>query len=219
MITFEPGKDRWKLGFKEAVLDNFNFLEDYGLKCDQADATFVRYDSPKVFMNIYHGRGSYELNLEIGRHNGAKKDSTHNLDAVLEWYKAPEQKLLDLIHPLFQSHTREGVQEMVPKMAALFRKYAEPLLRSDEEAFKSFEAYCIIASIRLGERFTNGTTRWKAGRAFDCKDWKQAVNSYEMLGDDLSQIEKAELAYAKEQLRLQNSPTDDSAAIVGNKIS
>ena len=201
MLNWKPAADRWKLEFKEAVLANFDYLRPYGLECVESDVTYVRYDSPKVFVNVYHGRGSYELNVEIGRHDGPYKDSSHNLDAVLGWKRAPEQKLLFRETTLFHSDTREGVQAMVPKMAALFRKYADPLLRADEEAFKSFDEYCTIGSLRLGEHYRAGTTRWKADMAWQRKDWQQVVQLYESIGDDLSQIEAAELAYAKEQLQ------------------
>lgn len=201
MLVFEPGKDRWKLGFKEAVLKGFEYLGSYGLQCVEADVTYVRYDSSKVFVNVYHGRGSYELNVEIGRHDGPRKDSPFALDAVLGWKRAPERKLLNRENALFQSDTREGVQERIPQMAALFRKYGDSLLRGDEEAFKSFDEYCTIDSIRLGERYKSGTTRWRAGRSFETRDWKQVVDSYESIRDDLSQTEEAQLAYAKDQLR------------------
>jgi hypothetical protein len=200
MITFVPGKDRWKLGFKEAVLANFQFLQDYGLECAQSDVTFVRYDSPRIFVNVYHGRGSYELDVEIGRHKGPRKDSPMGLDAVLVWKRAPERKLLNTEVPLFRAENPESLQEMVPKMAALFRQYAEPLLGADEGAFKSFDKYCNLESIRLGERYTTGTTRWKAGRAFQRKEWKQVIQSYESIREDLSQREAAELAYAQQQV-------------------
>jgi hypothetical protein len=90
-------------------------------------------------------------------------------------------------------------------MAALFRKYADPLLRGEEEAFKSFDEYCTIGSVRLGESYTAGTVRWRAGLAFQQKDWQQVVNSYESIRDDLSQIEEAELAYAQDQLHGRTS--------------
>jgi len=162
MITFGPGKDRWTLGFKEAVLANFQFLRDYGLECAQSGVTFVRYDSPKTFVSVYHGRGSYELNEEIGRHEGPRKDSPMGLHAVLGWKRALERKVLNTEVPLLRAVNAESLQEMVPKMAALFRKYAEPLFGADEESFKSFDNYCTLDSIRLGERYTTGTTGWKA---------------------------------------------------------
>jgi hypothetical protein len=200
MITFMLGKDRWKLGFKEAVLVNFQFLRDFGLECAHSDVTFVRYNSPKTFVNVYHGRGSYELNVEIGRHEGSRKDSPMSLDAVLGWKGAPERKLLNTEVPLFRAENREKLQEIVPQMATLFRKYAEQLLKGDEESFNSFDEYCTGESIRLGERLTKGTPRWKAARAFQQKDWKQAIQLYESIRENLSQAEAAELAYAKQKV-------------------
>ena len=38
---------------------------------------------------------------------------------------------------MFQVGTREEVQEFVPKVAALVKKYATPLLRGDESAYRS----------------------------------------------------------------------------------
>ena len=63
----DPGKDRWQLVFKDAVLSNFGFLRAYGLKHVEEDVTFVRYESDAVFTNVYHGRGSFEIGVEIGR--------------------------------------------------------------------------------------------------------------------------------------------------------
>jgi hypothetical protein len=200
MIKFTPGKDRWNLGFKEAVWANFQFLQDYGLTLVQSEVTYVRYDSPKVFVNVYHGRGSYELNVEIGRHEGLRKDSPFSLDAVLGWKRAPERKLLNTEVPLFHAKNFESVQELVPKMATLFKKYADPLLKADEESFMSFDNYCTLESHRLGQRFAAGTTRWKADSAFKRKDWKQVIELYHLIGKDLSQTEQAELAYAEQQV-------------------
>ncbi|MFZ0977892.1 MAG: hypothetical protein WAN23_00700 [Candidatus Acidiferrales bacterium] len=219
MLNWKPASDRWKLGLKEAVLANFDYLASYGLECVESDVTHVRYDSPKVFVNVYHGRGSYELNVEIGRHDGPRKDSSLSLDAVLGWKRAPERKVLSRELPLFQSHTREGVQEMVPKMAALFRKYADPLLRGDEGAFKSFDDHCTIESHRLGEHYRSGTTRWKADMAWQRKEWQQVIEAYESIRDDLSQTEEAELAYAQDQVRLAEGHPVVSSGGQSGKLS
>jgi hypothetical protein len=214
MSNWDPGPDRWKLGFKDAVLASFVFLESYGLQLAQADVTYLRYESPKAFVTVYHGRASYQLHVEIGRHDGPRKDSSLSLDAVLGWRKAPEQKLLFRDIPLFHSDTREGVQSVVPQMAALFGKYADCLLRADEESFKSFDEYCTIGSLRLGEHYRKGTTRWNADMAWNRKDWQQVVMLYDSIGGDLSQTEAAELAYAKEQLR--SSASNSSPALSGH---
>ena len=49
MFLTDPGKHRWQLGFKDAVLSDFKFLTAYGLKPVQEDVTLVRYESDVVF--------------------------------------------------------------------------------------------------------------------------------------------------------------------------
>jgi hypothetical protein len=66
VFKFEAGVDRWKPGFQEAVLDGFGFLRAYGLKAVEKNPTFVRFESKKVFVNVFHGRGSYEICIEVG---------------------------------------------------------------------------------------------------------------------------------------------------------
>jgi len=41
-LRFEPGPNRWKLGFKDAVLKSFQFLRRYGYRRVRADVTFMR---------------------------------------------------------------------------------------------------------------------------------------------------------------------------------
>ena len=157
MLTFQPAKDRWKLGFKEAVLESFDYLRSYGLECVQADVTFVRYDSPKTFVNVFHGRGSYELGVEIGQHGDPVRSIAKGLYVLLGWRGAPERRLPSGESLLFTSDIREGVQELVPKMAALFRKYADSLLRGDEQAFESLDLYYVEEARRTAERYGGGT--------------------------------------------------------------
>ena len=69
-MKFQDDRDsrRIQLGFTSEVLSMFHFLiQDYGFKCVETDVTFVRYESESIFVNIYHGRRSYELGVEIGK--------------------------------------------------------------------------------------------------------------------------------------------------------
>ncbi|MGH8590336.1 MAG: hypothetical protein ACREXX_13715, partial [Gammaproteobacteria bacterium] len=61
--------NRAELRFVEEAQTAFHFLvEELGfrlVKCEPP--TFVRYESNKLFVNVYHGRLSYEIDVEIGR--------------------------------------------------------------------------------------------------------------------------------------------------------
>jgi hypothetical protein len=197
MLKVDPGPDRFKLGFKERALQSFDFLKNYGLKCTDVQVTYLHYEAPKVFVNVYHGRASYELHVEIGARDGSKMGTAYDLDAVLGWREAPEYQLLDSENAMFPAETAEAVRDAVPRMAALFHKYADPLLRADGEAFAGFLAYCAIGSARLTEHYQSGTTRWKADMAAKKGDWNEVVRLYESLGADLSRREAAQLAEAR----------------------
>ena len=67
MLNKEPGPERAQFGFKDAVLSSFKFLGDFGLRRVEEKLTLVRYESSEVLLNVYHGRASYELGVEIGR--------------------------------------------------------------------------------------------------------------------------------------------------------
>lgn len=54
------------LGFVEAVADAFSFLVDrYGFEMKTPAPTLVEFGSPAVLLRVYHGRQSYEINVEL----------------------------------------------------------------------------------------------------------------------------------------------------------
>src|SRR6266508_1197859 len=58
---------RESLGFAPAATQAFSFLvERLGFRLAKQEPTFVRYESKSVFVNIYHGRSSYEIGVEVG---------------------------------------------------------------------------------------------------------------------------------------------------------
>ena len=63
-ILTEPSPNRDVLGFSRTVFQYFNFLcSDYGFQVTDQSATLVRFESNDVFINVYHGRASYELGV------------------------------------------------------------------------------------------------------------------------------------------------------------
>ena len=106
MFRTDPGKNRWQLGFKDAVLLSFGFLRTYGLKPVEEDVTLVRYESDAVFVNVYYGRGSFEIGVEIGRLDRPEK---YGLDYIVSWAgkQAWEAEGFGRV-TMFQASTREG---------------------------------------------------------------------------------------------------------------
>src|SRR5215471_1441934 len=106
MLHMEPGPERGQLGFQEAV--RFSFLNSYGFKTVQEQTTFVRFESATVFVNVYHGRASFELGVEIGRLSNPG-EMVLLLD-VVTWAGVDKVEGFGQ-HVVFQVSNREGVQE------------------------------------------------------------------------------------------------------------
>ncbi|HET9743818.1 MAG TPA: hypothetical protein VFQ00_13800 [Terriglobales bacterium] len=197
MLSTEPGPNRWMLGFKEAVLSSFRFLGDFGLRAVDEQVTFVRYESPKVFVNVYHGRASYELGVEIGRLEEPTKKLT--IFSIVRWAGAEKAEGFGQ-HVIFQVSSAEGVQEFVPKLGALVKKYAAPLLRGDESAYDSafeFQARQYADEVK---QMNLAVLRSKAAAAWRSKDYAQIVELYDQVRDDLTVVESKKLAYAEQQV-------------------
>lgn len=191
--NFKVRPDRQKLGFKEAVISSFAFLRSYGLRPVQQDVTFVRYESVTVFLNVYHGRGSYEIGVEIGRLDGPEK---YALGYIVSWAGKWEHEGFGK-HTMFQVSSREGVQEFVPKVAELVRKYGEPFLRGETAFYDKLREANRRASLEFTKQQMIEGIRKKAEAAWHEKDYTQVAELYGRMRDELSEVESRRLNYAE----------------------
>jgi|SRR5712671_315979 len=197
MLNKEPSPERAKLGFRESVLSSFKFLNDAGFRPVEQEMTLVRYESPEVFVNVYHGRASFELGVEIGRLKEPNNKLT--LYDIVAWAGVEKAEGFGH-HVAFQVSSCEGVHEFVPKLAALVEKHAAPFLRGDRAAFDSaFEiqserAKDYAKSVNLSDVRRRVETAWQA------KDYAQVVDLYGPVRDDLTEVEAKRMAYAEQQV-------------------
>ena len=216
MHVFEPGRDRWKLGFKEAVVENFQFLRKYGYRLVRTEATFVRYEIPwyslrrRFYVNVYHGRGGYDLGVEVGPCADDRDQAT--LLGILNWANAPEVKNWHVGDTLWPAESREAVQTLVPKVAELVRKYADPFLRGDREAFRTLkkmntEAYAVWEE----EMRRNAPKRHQATMAWEAKDFERVAAIYETFEHELRQEENERLAEARRELARRSTAGSKSS--------
>ena len=206
--SVEPDPQRAKLGFREAVLSSFKFLAELGLRLVDDNMTSVRYESPGVFINIYHGRASYEMNVEIGRLADAKKSLS--IGSIVDWAGAYKTEKFGQ-RMKFQVSTREGVQELVPKLAALVREYAVALLRNEDRAWGA----ALDSQRRRWDDYVKAVNlaslRNKAEAAWQAKDYVRVVELYNRARQDLTRIEAKKLAYAEHQVATARGVGFDSS--------
>jgi hypothetical protein len=191
---------RIQLGFTSEVLSSFHFLvEDYNFKCVKTDVTFVRYESKFVFVNIYHGRRSYELGVEIGK-------LENHLPIREDWYSIGE--IMDLMgvrknlrFTFFQASSKDQIQILVRKLAEYVKKYAKPILDGHYEIFEKLEILRKNNSDAYIREAELQNIRERADIAWKQKDYVKFIELYNQVKDGLTSIEGKKLDYARKKLR------------------
>ncbi|MGH9556716.1 MAG: hypothetical protein ACRD2Y_12935 [Terriglobales bacterium] len=190
----EPGPEREAFGFAEAVRTHFGFLEEYGLRPVEEKSTFVRYESPSIFVNVYHGRMSFELGVEIGRmaSPGVRLTLFEILayDNVLEYRESGG----------FTAISPEGIQQFLPTLADWTKKYTVPFLRDDPNAYSAAQEKRRYFAARYTKAVELRVVRAQAEPAWQRKDFAKVVTLYESIKGDLTEVESRKLAYARKHL-------------------
>src|ERR1700683_1157914 len=132
----ETSPKRAKLGVKDAGLSSFKFLPGFGFRPVEEKTTFVRYESPAAFVNVYHGRASFELGVVVGRLTEPNEKVT--LYEMVARAGAEKTEGFGQ-HVMFQVSSREGVEEFVPKLASLLERYGSLFLKADANAYRAVQ--------------------------------------------------------------------------------
>jgi hypothetical protein len=198
VLSKEPNPQRAGLGFKDSVLTSFKFLTDLGLHPVDEKATFVRYESSEVFVNVYHGRASFELGVEIGRVK-EPNEAQLTIPEIVAWAGADKTEGRGN-HVMFQVSSPEGVREFVPKLADLVQKYAMPFIKGDATAYRE----ALQARSRAADDYVKQVNlkqmRSKTDAAWQAKDYARVTELYSQMRSELSEIESKRLAYAEQQV-------------------
>lgn len=187
-----PGRERTSLGFRREALDAFGFLTtSYGLRCAKALGTYVRYESDHVFVNVFHGRSSYEVNVEVGRRTGAGVERPFYLAEIVELCDGPAG------YRPPQATSIETVRRFVGEVAAVVQRCAGPLLAGDHAAF---EEIARVRSERSGRYIIDAALR--SARAAVADAWRdrlydRVVEALEPVAAHLTPSEARMLAYSR----------------------
>jgi hypothetical protein len=198
MRTTKPGPDRWRLGFRDEVLARFGFLtERYGSHAVRADPTHVRYESRDIFVNVFHGRASYELGVEIGPLGPGWEPGW--MFSLRELLSVVDPEAAARYRP-FQVTTPEGMKRFVPTLAGIVRQAGDRALRGDEEIFKQLKNLVTERSKDQAKEQRLRPVRAEAETAWRRKDYRAVISLYERVENDLSPLEARRLRYARKRL-------------------
>lgn len=198
MFRTIPNPARAQLGFTEQVLSAFRFLTEFDLRCVRAEPTFVRYESSRVFVNIYHDHASYELGVEIGLLVDVRKEKEQafSIGEIIDLMGAREETG----YTFMQASTTERVKQLVPKLAELVRHYAGPALQGNFFTFEQLEEARQGKSDKYLKEIELGRIRSEAEKAWHEKNYSKLVELYSSIQEDLTPTETKKLAYARKHL-------------------
>lgn len=193
MSVSSSGRGPGRLGFVDHVLSAFAFLLRLGFVVTRCEATFVRFEKDNVFVNVYHGRASYQVGLELGRLLDGDVYSLHELFRVL----APSE----IEQARCQTTNSEVLRQCLASIAATIEQHCDALLAGNANAFEKVGA--TIAPLRkaatLQAQF--GATIDRADKAWELKDFSKAADLYERSAPALDETRMRRLEYLRKQER------------------
>jgi hypothetical protein len=182
MPRFGVEPDRFKLGFEAAVKTYFSFLiTQFGYEVVEASSTQIRYENGPLFVELFHGRGSYELGVNIGRKIAHPRDAEERF-TLMDVIRAVDGK-----EPPwhYAATTAESVSRFVPELARLTAQFAGPALEGDDAFFADLRASWELHSQTMRESWEAGRLREIADEAWRTRDFKTVIDAYERIESDL----------------------------------
>lgn len=197
------GRDREQLDFVGATRARFRFLVDLGFEEVRAEPTYIRFERADSFVEVFHGRASYELGVEFGRQvelgDEVVEQKFHIVDVLP--VLAPEEAA-------FRARTatsRDQVGRFVEELALVAKVAAE---RLEQEGLAAFDRVSEAVE-RQSDEFLEGTRasllRARAEDAWHRKDFASVITAYEEIESELDTValrdsETKRLDYARKHL-------------------
>ena len=188
IATFTGGSDRRRLKFAETVVREFGFVKAYGFRQVRGSATFVRYESDRLFLNVFHGRGSYEIGIELGR-----------LSSPELHYRLPVLVAALVREPIgqtvFQASNLHAVKKCVVEVARILKEFCGAALAGDSEAFRLIEKAAEAESERVTLHAQFSAIIDRADQAWEAKELDLATSLYQKAQPALDEARSRRLEY------------------------
>ena len=183
------GPAREQLGFLPAARARFEFLLELGFREVVAEPIYLRLERDDMFVEVFHGRASYELGVEFGRWVRVDDDVV-------------EQKfhLIDVLPVLtpgvrFVARTatsQEQVARFVDELASTARLAADHLQRGGADAFDRISDAVAARSEEYLDGLRADRLRARAEDAWHRKDFASVIAAYEEIDSELETVELRE---------------------------
>lgn len=191
-----PTIDRQVLQFAEAVDRDFSFLAAHGLNPIRKEATLVRFESKDICINVYHGRQSYEVGLEICPRLPSFNGDCYAMSEIIrlvEPAKADEYRN-------YAAQTEKDVAQGVQRLASLLRRCVDGGVLTDPRLFERLGENRKAWSKNYAKELNLKRVRQQLDVAWHGKGYAKVIELLEPFRSDLTATELKKLDYAKKQL-------------------
>lgn len=188
----EPHFERSLLRFSEEVKVHFAFLVDYGFHCSRSQETLMRFESERLAINVFHGRQSYEIGLQLEDVLGSESYSFSEVLRLVNYGRAEHYRD-------YATRTVEGVAAGVRELASLFRKCVDTGVLNDSEFFRQLKMQREVRAKSYALETQLVQARMESESAWGEKDFSRVVQILTPLQEHLSLSELRKLEYAKKQ--------------------
>ena len=186
-----PEQDQGRLGFVGLAERSFSFLSRLGFVVVRRAGTLVRFESSHVFVNIYHGRSSYVVGLEVGLLPDGK---TYSLYEVLHAFAQAE-----LGRASYQATAVVELEACLAKVARTLEVHCRFLLEGGAEAFERLDRDASVLRRKATMDAQFGAVRSRGDEAWDAKHWQRALEHYERAEAALSATQTRRLEFLRKR--------------------
>ena len=185
-----------QLGFLEQALKAFSYVVDaWGFLVTQELLTFVRFERGPTFIQVFHGRSSFEIDVEVGR-SGDGTGRLYTLGMFMELYD--DSAAAAYRCPAVTE--RGAVGRALERVASLFEKYGREIATDSDGIWARLDEVYDASLKSLGRRFQCRQCRRAAEEAWRQRNYRAVVEAYTEIESDLSPAEQKKLAYCRKKL-------------------
>jgi hypothetical protein len=182
----QPGTESVR-PFPDIVGQRFSFLSDFGFAEVESLPTVVRYRKGSLDLNVYYGRQSLEVGFQV-----ARGDEQYSISEIIRTNDAAAAGQ----YRNSTATTQPELVSAIERLAALVRRYGEPVLRDDPKFFADLRRRKQSWSETYAIDVLEEQLRPKAEAAFREGRYREAADLYDRIRARLtpSELKKLDMA-------------------------
>ncbi len=194
MRTMVRGKQR-NLNFEKAVGKYFGFLHEHGFECARSEPSLVRFESQRNYVNVYHGRQSFEIGLEVGS-LATDVEDIYSMSEIIRLIEPAEADG----YRNYAARSPDSVIEGVQRLAMLFRRYVDAGVLDNAGLFEQLRKNRETWSREYARKVHFAQARQRLDVVWHEKDFEKIVELLRPLRELLTPSELQKLEYAERHL-------------------